>query len=142
MRLPLWVRAACCFWTPCFVVFAFLQLNDPDPVQWTAIYLAAAVCCAFALRARLNFRAPLLVLAIALVWALTIVPRVVGHKSFFDNMALGEGMRDPVTEESRELGGLLIVSAGMGGLPAPWRRGGRWFRAQRGVQGKSQRHLR
>ena len=39
------------------------------------------------------------------------LPEVVGHKSFIDNLRLGEGMRDPQTEVSRELGGLLIVAA-------------------------------
>ena len=29
-----------------FLLFAVVQYNDPDPVRWMAIYLAAALCCA------------------------------------------------------------------------------------------------
>lgn len=105
------VRALCAFWALTFVGFALLQLNDPDPVQWTAIYLAAAAVSLWGAVGRREPRAPALVGLVALVWALTIVPHVLGHKSFIDNLRLGEGMKDPITEESRELGGLLIVTA-------------------------------
>lgn len=111
--LSWWIRGPSVFWALSFVVFAYLQLNDPDPIQWTAIYLAAAGVSAMAAKGRVPFQAPLVVGAIAFVWAMTLVPHVVGHKSFIDNMQLGEGMRDPLTEESRELGGLLIVDAWM-----------------------------
>ena len=94
-----------------FFVFAALQYNDPDPIQWMAIYGAAAVACALAAwRGRIDFRMPLAVLAAALIWAALELPAVLGHKSFIDNLRLGEGMRDPQTEISREVGGLLIIA--------------------------------
>lgn len=97
-----------------FAVFAALQYNDPDPVQWMALYGAAAACCAVvAIRGALDFRFALAVLAAAGIWAAVLLPDVIGHKSFIDNLRLGEGMRDAETEVSREVGGLSIVVLAM-----------------------------
>lgn len=97
-----------------FVVFAALQYNDPDPVQWMTMYGLAAIACGLvAGRARIDFRLPLAVAIAALIWMLIDLPDVVGHKSFIDGMRLGEGMMDPQTEVSREVGGLIIVALAM-----------------------------
>lgn len=39
------MRFVSLFFIACFIVFAALQLNDPDPVQWTFAYLSAAFLC-------------------------------------------------------------------------------------------------
>lgn len=97
-----------------FAGFAALQHNDPDPVQWMTMYGAATAACAIAaVRGEVDFRFPLLVLGAAAVWAAIDLPEVIGQKSFIDNMRLGEGMRDPQTEVSREVGGLLMIVAVM-----------------------------
>jgi hypothetical protein len=95
-----------------FLVAVALQYNDPDPVQWMAIYGAAALACLLALRGRLPRWLPALVGLAALVWAAALAPRVVGQ------VAPGElfremGMATLAIEEAREMGGLLIVAIWM-----------------------------
>lgn len=36
-----------------FIAFAWLQLNDPDPVVWTLTYLCAALLCFIAYKGKL-----------------------------------------------------------------------------------------
>lgn len=107
-------RIAAGFGCAVFVAFAALQYNDPDPVQWMAMYgLAAVACGVAAVRARIDFRLPMFVAAAALIWVVVDLPDVIGQKSFIAGMRLGEGMMDPQTEVSREVGGLVIVALAM-----------------------------
>lgn len=107
-------RIACAVVGALFLLFAALQYNDPDPIQWIVIYAAAALSCLLAaIRARVDFRLPSAVALAAAIWAALLLPQTWGAKSFIDNLRLGEGMRDPVTEVSRELGGLSVVAAVM-----------------------------
>lgn len=92
-----------------FVLSVVVQFNDPDPIRWAAIYGAAALVCLLSLMGRVNKWQPLVVGAIALVWALTIAPRVVGRvdpKSMFSAWE----MKSERIEESREMYGLLIAA--------------------------------
>jgi hypothetical protein len=89
---------------------AYLQLNDPDPARWFAMY---AACAAVALASALGRgRAPMAgaVGAIALLWAAAIVPELLGRWTPAD---LGANMSSarPEVEYGRELGGLSIVAA-------------------------------
>jgi hypothetical protein len=98
------------------VLFAFaalVQLNDPDPVRWFAIYAAA---CAASIVAATGRRLPsvpfALVSVIALVWAAAIVaggPRADDYGRMFEAWE----MRSVPIEEAREASGLLIVGAWM-----------------------------
>jgi hypothetical protein len=99
-----------------FVVFLFgatLQYNDPDPIRWMAIYLAAATVTAFALaRHRQTRLLAMVVGAVALVWALTYLPAVLRHGqvlSMFDEWK----MRNEEVLQNRELFGLLIIAGAM-----------------------------
>ena len=100
-----------------FVGSALLQLNDPDPFAWTAVYAAAAVMCGVELTGRLRVAYPALLALTALVWAATIAPRVLGKVPFGAMFAEFE-MRDVGIEESREMYGLLIVAVWMAVLVA------------------------
>jgi hypothetical protein len=89
---------------------AYLQLNDPDPERWFAMY---AACGAVALTSALGRgRAPLAVAvgALALLWACAIVPELFGRWTPAD---LGASMSSgrPEVEYGRELGGLSLVAA-------------------------------
>jgi hypothetical protein len=89
---------------------AFLQLNDPDPARWFAIY---AACAAVALASALGRGyAPIAagVGGVALLWACAIVPELLGGWTPAD---LGASMSSarPEVEYGRELGGLSIVAA-------------------------------
>ena len=56
-----------------FVYAAVVNLNDPDPVQWVAIYAAGAVATGWAAwhPGGLPWWSPLIVGAIAGIWAVT-----------------------------------------------------------------------
>ncbi len=95
-----------------FVLSAAVQFNDPDPLRWAAMYGAAAVVCLLSLVGRVAKWQPLGVGAIALIWAVTIAPRVIGRvdpKSMFSAWE----MKNISIEESREMYGLLLVALWM-----------------------------
>jgi hypothetical protein len=96
-----------------FVIAALLQLNDPDPVRWFTLYAAAAAACW--VHPPRPFRAWLAVLVciVALVWAIVWAPRVVPTFEWA-NLVRSKDARFPAVEDTRELFGLLIVSAWMG----------------------------
>ena len=108
------------------LMFAFsvvVQVNDPDPLTWMAIYGAAAIACLLSLMGRLPWSFAVITGLIALVWAATIAPRVIGQVPFLDMFAEFE-MKDIGVEESREMYGLLIVGGWMAvlGHRSFWRR--------------------
>ena len=96
-----------------FAFAAALQFNDPDPIQWIAIYTAAcALSLVMFVRRRLMLAMPLAVLAIAIVWAALIAfggPGASEYGHMFDAWE----MKSPSVEEAREASGLLIVAAWM-----------------------------
>jgi hypothetical protein len=93
-----------------FIYSAVVQLNDPDPVRWFALYGSAAV----ASLASLLVPVPRAIFAgialVASLWAATLAPSVLSAASFTGN------------EEERELGGLTLVA--LTGAVF-WLRGGR-----------------
>jgi hypothetical protein len=97
------------------LMFAFsviVQVNDPDPLAWMAIYGAAAVACLLSLRGRLPWWFAVVTGIVALAWAATIAPRVIGQVPFMDMFAEFE-MKDIGVEESREMYGLLLIGGWM-----------------------------
>ena len=105
-----------------FVFAAAVQYNDPDPLRWMAIYLAAAAACVLALLGRLRWFVPAAVGLVALAWAATLAPHVLGHVRMGEMVEAWE-MKDVRVEEGREMYGLLIVAAWMAVLTvAGWRR--------------------
>jgi transmembrane protein TMEM220 len=92
-----------------FALSVVVQFNDPDPIRWSAMYAAAALVCLLSLIGRVTKWQPLVVGAIALVWALTIAPRVVGKVNPGEMFSAWE-MKNAGVEESREMYGLLLVS--------------------------------
>jgi len=81
-----------------FAYSAVVQLNDPDPVRWFALYGSAAVLSLASLLVvvpRAIFGGIALV---ASLWAATLVPSVLSVGSFTGS------------EEERELGGLTLVA--------------------------------
>jgi len=95
-----------------FAFAAAVQYNDPDPLRWMAIYGLAMLACGLALAGRLSWLPPALVGLIALVWAGTLAPGVVGRVSVGE-LFQSYGMLSPAVEEGREMGGLLIVAVWM-----------------------------
>jgi hypothetical protein len=94
-----------------FAVAAGLQLNDPDPVGWTAIYAAAALACGLAAAGRGAWPLAAAVGAVAAVWAATLAPAA----ARLGDVARAMGP-DTGAEEARELVGLVLVAATMAAL--------------------------
>src|SRR5262245_37139473 len=95
-----------------FVFSVVVQFNDPDPIRWMAIYGAAAIACLLSLMGRLPWWFAVLTGVVALAWAATIAPRVIGQVPFLDMFAEFE-MKDIGVEESREMYGLILVGGWM-----------------------------
>lgn len=95
-----------------FILSVVVQYNDPDPIRWMLIYAAAAIVCLLSLTGRAPRLAALIVGAVALVWALTIVPRVVGRVNPAEMFSAWE-MKNLGVEESREMYGLLLIAVWM-----------------------------
>ena len=94
-----------------FVVFAFVQINDPDPVVWILIYGSMAVICVLA--AFRYYPRPVMFAMLVLFVAYSFV-FLDGMKEWiakddksvlFDDIAK---MQHPYIEESREFLGLMI----------------------------------
>lgn len=96
-----------------FALAAAVQYNDPDPLRWIAIYLAACVVAVVAtVRGEVSPVPTVLTGLIALVWATSLVTGGGGldvYARMFDTWE----MRSPTVEEAREASGLAIVALWM-----------------------------
>lgn len=98
-----------------FFVAALLQLNDPDTLQWIALYAGALIACVSWRRHIDAWWLSAAVGVLALVWAGWLAPDVigkVGFHEFFESMDKKGGN----AEIAREFGGLLIVAGWMAAL--------------------------
>lgn len=95
-----------------FAASAGLQYNDPDPVGWALLYVAAAALAAGAFRG-LAWVRPLgaVLVAICALWMVTLAPGMGAFIERGDPSLLAATMQagDPVIEEAREFLGLGIV---------------------------------
>lgn len=94
-----------------FLLFAFVQINDPDPLLWIAIYGVMAVVCIMA--AFRSYLKPLLWILLAgfIVYMVILWPGLNEWLHQEDKSVLfdeGMKMQFPYIEESREFLGLLI----------------------------------
>ena len=110
MTRHIWTVASCALLL-LFLFAAAVQLNDPDPLGWIALYAAAAAVCALEIRRRTPAWAPLVVAAVAVVWAASLWPRArdVPLGALFAEWE----MRNLRVEEAREMYGLAIVALWM-----------------------------
>jgi hypothetical protein len=105
-----------------FLFSVIVQFNDPDPLTWVSIYGAAMLVCAFELRRRVHPLVPAAIALVALIWAATIAPRVIGQVPFGAMFAEFE-MKNAGVEESREMYGLVLIALWMIAVAsAAWRR--------------------
>jgi hypothetical protein len=96
-----------------FLFSVLLQYNDPDPIQWMAIYGLAAVACILCIRGKLRWYMSAAVGIAALIWAGGILPDVLGKPTDWPHVFGMMHMISPTVEETREIGGLLIVAIWM-----------------------------
>ena len=94
-----------------FLIFAGLQINDPDPYIWIPIYGAMTVICIMAFYGRYNTKLMVALIVLYAAYSIFFIPGVkvwMGQEDknkLFDNVAK---MEHPFIEESREFLGLLI----------------------------------
>lgn len=97
-----------------FLVFAFLQVNDPDPVHWVLIYGAMAAICVMAAFEYYPKKIMIALLVAYVAYSLVFVPgmrewlRQDDQSAIFDDLAK---MQHPYIEASREFLGLMICVA-------------------------------
>jgi hypothetical protein len=94
-----------------FLVFAYLQLNDPDPIVWIPIYGVMAVVCVLAM---FHYYPRAILFSLVIFYTLYSFFYIPGVKEWlaqddksqlFSNVAK---MEHPFIEESREFLGLMI----------------------------------
>ena len=94
-----------------FVVFAFVQINDPDPVLWILIYGLMAVACVLAAFGYMYTPVWSGLLILYAAYSFVFISGVLewmrsdDKSMLFDNIAK---MQYPYIEESREFLGLFI----------------------------------
>jgi hypothetical protein len=98
-----------------FVVFALLQINDPDPYLWIPIYGYIALVCFLDARGKYDAFAHIGTLIFCLFFGLKLFFARDGVMAWFNQHeaeSLVQGMKatKPWIEQSREFGGLLIIS--------------------------------
>ena len=94
-----------------FLLFAAVQINDPDPGLWILVYGAMCVACAaavfnkFSVGIMVPMAAGYLIMSALHVDGMLTWLRSPNRKMLFDNIAK---MQYPYIEEAREFLGLLI----------------------------------
>lgn len=100
-----------------FVLFAVVQLNDPDPWGWFAMYLYVAALFGFAAFGKAHNYAFLAGLAVILIWAATLVPDfITWFKMGMPTITGSMKAESPHVELTREFLGLLIAGTAIGWL--------------------------
>jgi hypothetical protein len=97
-----------------FLTFAFVQINDPDPVIWILIYGAMAVLSVMAIFEFYPTKFLIGLLVLYFLYSLVYIPGVLewirqeNKALLFDDLAK---MQYPYIEEAREFLGLFICIA-------------------------------
>jgi hypothetical protein len=91
-----------------YVSMAVIQYNDPDPIRWALLYVAAAAACLVYRMTWPAWTAAAAVGLVALVWAAVLAPTALQDFTFRDLVRTMKA-ETPSIEYSRELLGLLIV---------------------------------
>jgi len=98
-----------------YILAAAVQYNDPDPVRWMLVYLAAAGMCLLQFRKQRQRLLPALLLVGSLLWAGSLLPGFIGQATPAEIFA-SVTMQTRAVEEAREFGGLLLVALWAGVL--------------------------
>jgi hypothetical protein len=106
------MRVANVLFAALFLFSVIVQVNDPDPIRWMAIYGAAMGACIA--RGRAPWWVMAIIGGIAILWALTLAPGVFSEAELADLVRTMK--HENHAEEAREMSGLLIVAAWMAAL--------------------------
>ena len=97
-----------------FLLSAFLQLNDPDPLLWFSLYFSGVVLCAFAVFRKIDKKVLWLFLGIYTIYACYLLLTPDGVLSWIkdhhsENITQTMKAQKPWIENTREFFGLLIL---------------------------------
>ena len=95
-----------------FFLAATVQFNDPDPIQWAAVYFLSGVICGFSCFVRLPRIIPVLLGGVVFFWAGTISLAVFDYVLLTD-LFLNAQMLNLAVEEAREIIGLVLIGIWM-----------------------------
>jgi hypothetical protein len=107
-----------CFFSVAFILFAYVNLNDPDAWLWVSIYMIAAIGCGLAIFKIYYPVVYLVVIAFYLIYAVQIFFSTDGVRDWifkYKRPSIVETMQatKPYIEKTREFFGLLIASAAL-----------------------------
>ena len=110
------MKIANSLFTLLFLVAAFLQLNDPDPILWFSLYLAGAVVSSLAFFRQVHPAVLYTALSVYAIYAIYLFLSPEGVLSWYidhnaENIAQSMKAEKPWIEETREFFGLLILSS-------------------------------
>ena len=114
------MRFVCLVAAGVFVLGAFVQWNDPDPVPWIAAYLVGAASATHAARGGHAFLPNLIAALVFAAWASSLVATVPDAPS---EAFTSVQMRARGHEEPREAVGLVLLAASCGLMAWRARRG-------------------
>ena len=89
----------------CFIIFSFLQLNDPDAVLWVVIYGLAALFCFLFYKSTLKAHLVGLYSFVCFAYSIKLL---IAQDVFFDSGCI-TGLSEPI----REAFGILVVGGWM-----------------------------
>ncbi len=98
------------FFSLVFLLFAYWQLNDPDPVWWVTLYLVPAFISFRASRKKYSLEGLVLLSVLYSAYAINSYVAIGHYEGFFTEGA-GLAMKTENQELARETGGLCICIA-------------------------------
>lgn len=90
-----------------YVLFAYWQINDPDPIWWMALYLIAAAVSFRAFRNRYSQESLIILSILYLANVINSFQQITNYEGFFTEGA-GISMKTINQELAREAAGLCI----------------------------------
>ncbi|WP_035807112.1 transmembrane 220 family protein [Lunatimonas lonarensis] len=98
-------------WAGLFLLFAYWQLNDPDPEWWVPAYLLGAFIAAMAASGRFYLKFLVIMTLVYLTASLFFWPQEIGGWISQEWEQKNLAMKTDAMEINREFFGLLILSA-------------------------------
>jgi hypothetical protein len=100
-----------------FLVFAWVQINDPDPWLWVALYVFMAGVFAFAAFGKKNKYVLLAGIAVCVIWTALLLPEFINWINMGMPTITGSmKAEEPHIEYTREFLGLFICIIALGAL--------------------------
>ena len=97
-------------WSIVFLLFAYWQVNDPDPEIWVSVYIVAAIFCALAFKGKHPLIPLGIVIVACVIGAVYFYPDSVSEWVNYEMENKDLTMKTQQSEEARETFGLLIMA--------------------------------